>query len=237
MLNGSRVIAVVPARAGSKGVPGKNLKLLGGKSLIAWPIDTAHNVREIDRVIVSTDGSDIAEAAVKLGAEVFLRPSELATDEAVVIDALRDLIARLRGEGETARYMVLLEATSPLRAVSDVRDCLTLLADQKLDSVATFKDADLPPAKAWRLDGNVPTPYLENANPWLPRQKTEPAVQLSGAVYAFDIDMLPNTGNALLFGRSGAVMMPQARCLDIDNEIDFVFAEAILKEQDGQQVS
>jgi CMP-N,N'-diacetyllegionaminic acid synthase len=238
MLDGSRVIAVIPARAGSKGVPGKNLKSLGGKPLIAWPIDTAHDVPEIDRVIVSTDGPEIATEAKKLGAEAYDRPADLATDGAVVIDALRDLVARLRAEGETAKFMVLLEATSPLRAVSDVRDCLALLADQNLDSVATFKDADLPPAKAWRLNGHVPTPYLENANPWLPRQKTEAAMQLSGAVYAFDMDKLPDTGNALLFGMSGAVMMPRSRCVDIDDEMDFTIAEAmILKGHDDKHAS
>lgn len=238
MLDGSRAIAVIPARAGSKGVPGKNLKFLGGKPLIAWPIDTAHDVPEIDRVIVSTDGLDIAAEAKKLGAEAYVRPANLATDDAVVIDALRDLIAQLRSEDEAARYMVLLEATSPLRAVSDVRACLALLVDQNLDSVATFKEADLPPAKAWRLDGHAPMPYLDNANPWLPRQKTEPAIQLSGAVYAFDMNKLPDTGNALLFGRSGAVMMPRSRCVDIDDEMDFMIAEAmILKEHDDKHAS
>lgn len=234
MIGDQRVIAVIPARAGSKGIPRKNLKNLGGKPLIAWPIDIALGMAEIDRTIVSTDGSEIADAARELGAEIYERPAHLATDSAVVIDALRDLIARLRAEGETARYMVLLEATSPLRAAEDVRNCLAALHEQNLDSIATFKEADLSPAKAWRIEDCTPVPFHDDDDPWLPRQKTTPAFQLSGAVYAFVMDSLPGSGNALLFGRQGAVMMPRNRCIDIDEPVDFVVAEAILKAEHDQ---
>ena len=120
MIGGERVVAVVPARAGSKSVPGKNLRELAGRPLVAWPIDVARSVSEIDRVIVSTDGVDIAAVARRFGAEVLDRPTDLATDEAVVLDALRHVIAELRGSGETARYLVLLEPTSPFRQTEDI---------------------------------------------------------------------------------------------------------------------
>src|SRR5450631_3089770 len=143
MLNGERVIAVVPARGGSKSVPGKNIQPLGGKPLLAWSIDVAHEVKEIDRTIVSTDEPKIALVGRAHGAEVYTRPPHLATDEALVIDALKDLLQTLRAEGETAEWIILLEATCPLRSPDDVRNCLKLIQQCAFDSVATFKDADL----------------------------------------------------------------------------------------------
>ena len=92
MLNGKRVIAVIPARGGSKSIPGKNIRPLGGKPLLAWSIDVAQQVSEIDRIIVSTDDAQIASVGRLHGAEVYPRPPHLATDEALVIDALKDLL-------------------------------------------------------------------------------------------------------------------------------------------------
>src|SRR5450631_2088722 len=150
MLNGERVIAVVPARGGSKSVPGKNIQPLGGKPLLAWSIDVAHEVKEIDRTIVSTDDPKIASVGRAHGAEVYERPPHLATDEALVIDALKDLLATLLSEGEMPEWIILLEPTCPLRSADDVRDCLKLVGQGGYDSVATFKDADLNPHRAWR---------------------------------------------------------------------------------------
>ena len=116
MIDGKRVIAVTPARGGSKSVPYKNLYPLGGKPLIAWPIESARATKEIDRILVSTDDDRIAKTAIELGAEVYRRADDLATDSALVADALRELWNRLRSEGEDAEILVLLEATSPFRA-------------------------------------------------------------------------------------------------------------------------
>ena len=228
MIDGKRIVAVIPARAGSKAVKHKNVRVLGGRPLIRWTIDLAREMAEIDRVIVSTDGARIAEVARAGGAEVYDRPPALATDTSLVADTLRDLIHRLRVEGETAEYMILLEPTSPFRAADDVRACIEQLARQPFDSVATFTEAALRPDKAWRLDGPTPRPFIAGADPWRPRQRTAEAYQLSGAAYAFSIDLLPSSGAAVLFGRCGAVVMPRERCLDIDDTHDFALAEDIL---------
>lgn len=232
MIAGQRVVAVVPARAGSKSVPGKNLRNLGGKPLIAWSIETARAVPAIDRVIVSTDGAEIAHVARRCGAEVYDRPPALATDEAQVADALRDLIATLRREGERASIMVLLEPTSPLRLPADVAACLDLMRAHGLDSVATFKEAELNPHRAWRLVDGRPETFLPGADPWQRRQVLPPAHQLNGAVYAFSIPGLMEGagkgGSSLLFGRTGAVEMPRERSVDIDTLVDFATAEALL---------
>src|SRR3569832_586262 len=119
-----RIIAVIPARGGSKDVPHKNIRPLAGKPCIQWTIDLARSMPELVRVIVSTDDDEIAEVSRRCGAEVYKRPAHLATDTAMVIDALRDLHATLKAEGETARCWVLLDPTAPLRTVDDVRNCI-----------------------------------------------------------------------------------------------------------------
>lgn len=238
MIAGRRVVAVVPARAGSKTVPRKNVKPLGGKPLIQWSIEAALAVPAIDRTIVSTDGDEIAAVARAHGAEVYDRPAGLATDTAQVTDALRDLIRRLRAEGEAAGVMVLLEPTAPLRRPEDVTACLGMMAARDLDSVATFKEADLNPHRAWRLVDGRPETFIAGADPWQPRQALPPAWQLNGCVYAFSIEGLmegPGMGGpSLLFGRSGAVVMPRERSIDIDTLVDFAAAEALLALAKGQ---
>jgi len=232
VIGGQRVVAVVPARAGSKSVPRKNIRPLGGKPLIQWSIEVARAVPAIDRTIVSTDGAEIAAVARAQGAEVYVRPAALATDTAQVTDALRDLVRRLRAEGEAAAVMVLLEPTAPLRRPEDVTACLEMMADRGLDSVATFKEADLNPHRAWRLLDGTPEMFIPGADPWLPRQALPPAWQLNGCVYAFSIDGLMQGpgegGQSLLFGRTGAVVMPRERSVDIDTLVDFAAAEALL---------
>lgn len=237
MYHGNRVIAVIPARGGSKTVPGKNVRLLAGRPLLAWSIEAARSVPEIDRVIVSTDDGLIRSVALEHGAEVYRRPAPLATDEALVIDALRELIEVLSGEGEPARIMVLLEPTSPLRTGGDIRQCLELLVDEGRHSVATFKKADLNPHRAWRIRDGRPEVFIPGAVPWLPRQRLPEAFQLNGAVYAFRTDRLLPDSPSLLVGEPGAVLMPSDRSIDIDDEFDFQIAEMLIQRtaRGGQQ--
>lgn len=230
MIDGKRVIAVVPARGGSRSIPLKSIAPLAGRPLIGWSIDLARSMPEIDRVIVSTDSERIARVAREHGAEVYERPARLATDSALVADALRHLAARLRREQEPAELMVLLQATSPLRSAEDVRACLAPLAAGECDSVATFCQAALNPHQAWLLLDGRPQPFLDGARSWQPRQSIPAAYQLTGAVYGFYLDRLPAEGPGLLFGRQRAVVVPRERSLDIDEEIDLIFAEALLRE-------
>lgn len=229
MLNDQRIVAVIPARGGSKSVPGKNIRPLGGIPLIAWSIRVARQVTEIDRVIVSTDDREIAAVARDHGAEVYARPAHLATDAALVIDALRDLRDTLEGEGERIDVMVLLEPTCPFRACEDVRSSLHRLIEKSLDSVATFKHAALNPCRAWRLEEGEATPFINGSDPWLPRQALPSAYQLNGGVYAFRPGRMPEGHAGLLFGRSSGIPMPDERSIDIDNELDFVIAQMLLE--------
>jgi CMP-N,N'-diacetyllegionaminic acid synthase len=225
---GQSVVALIPARGGSKSVKLKNLHELGGKPLIQWSIEVARSTPAIDRVIVSTDHPQIAEAARAMGAEVAMRPDELASDTALAIDVLRHHIRKLRAEGESAKWMTLLEPTAPFRLPRDILACLDQLATRDLESVATFMSAHLNPHRAWTIEDGRPRPFIAGAVPWLPRQKLPVAHQLNGAVYAFEMDRLPSDGVTVLFGRSGAVLMEDERSFDIDTLKDFAVANALL---------
>ena len=172
--------------------------------MLAWSIEVAQQVSEIDRIIVSTD-------------------------EALVIDALKDLLQTLQAERETPEWVILLEPTCPLRTADDVRGCLNLIAQGGYDSVATFKDAELNPHRAWRLIDGVPEVFIGGAVPWLPRQKLPKAYQLNGAVYVFRANLLAEEAKSLLVGKLGAVLMPRDRSQDIDDSVDFTIVEALLK--------
>jgi CMP-N-acetylneuraminic acid synthetase len=223
------VIAVTPARGGSKTIKYKNLKELGGRPLIAWPIATAQATAEIDRVIVSTDDENIRGEAMRLGAEVYDRPHQLASDTAIVADVLRQLRDTLVSEGEPADILVLLEATSPFRTPELVRRCLARLVDESLDSIATFHVAAINPERVWKVTEGHPVPFVEGAVPWQPRQQLTPAYQLNGAVYAFFLHRLPPGSPSLLFGRAGAEVVDPSSVIDIDDERDFVIANALLE--------
>ena len=210
-------------------MPGKNIRLLGGKPLLAWSIEVAQRVSEIDRTIISTDDDQIAAVGRSRGAEVYARPPHLATDEALVIDALKDLLKKLETEGDMPEWVVLLEPTCPLRTADDVRDCLKLVERGGYDSVATFKDADLNPHRAWRIVDGIPEVFITGAIPWLPRQKLPKAYQLNGAVYVFRASSLAQESRSLLVGKLGAVLMPRDRSQDIDESVDFTIAEAFLR--------
>lgn len=229
MIDGLSVVALIPARGGSKSVPLKNLQPLGGMPLLAWPIDTALASDSIDFVIVSTDHADIADYARGRGAALHERPSELAGDTALVIDTVRHLRDELNVAGTPADIMVLLEATSPFRSPALVERCLRRLVDEDLDSIATFHPAAVNPERTWRIEDGRPRPFIDGAVAWLPRQQLTPAYQLNGAVYAFRLASLPDDSASILFGRMGAELVDAADVIDIDDTRDFLIADAILR--------
>jgi CMP-N,N'-diacetyllegionaminic acid synthase len=228
MLEKHRIVALIPLRGGSKSIKNKNLRFLGGKPLMAHSIEVALQVPEIDRIIVSTDSLAIAEVGKNFGAEIYMRPEELATDTALVIDVIRDLRETLNQQGEEASIMVLLEATSPLRSVSLVRKCLQRLVCDNYDSIATFQESDINPHRTWKIDENSIKPFISGAIPWLPRQQLPDTYQLNGAVYAFFLNKLMDNVNSLLFGRMAAEIMND-KTIDIDNEEDLIIAEALFE--------
>jgi CMP-N,N'-diacetyllegionaminic acid synthase len=231
MFRDHRVIALIPARGGSKSMHYKNLRELGGRSLLAWAVGVGKGSKYVDRIILSTDDERIAKAGRELDIEIYMRPAELATDTALVADVIRHLWATLKSEGEAADIMVLLECTSPFRSSQLVDRCIARLVDDELDSLATFQEASLNPERAWRLVDGLPQPFIEGTVPWKPRQTLTPAYQLTGAVYAFRPDRLPPGSPSILFGRFGAEIVHDEPAIDIDTEQDLRLANALLDAQ------
>ena len=215
----SRVLGLIPARGGSRRLPGKNLADLHGRSLLQRAIDAALEARGIDRLIVSTDAPAIAEAARAGGAEVpFLRPAELATDEASSLDVVRHAMAWAdQDEPDAFSHLVLLQPTSPLRTAGDIDLTLNLCRDRgcstavsvtpvsKANTLVIGRDGALAPATAYG------TPFV-----------------LNGAVYVLKWDHANIGGDFIVRGTAYHVM-PESRSVDVDTMEDLGRAAQILK--------
>lgn len=231
MLHGQTVFALIPARAGSKGLPGKNLRDLGGRPLLAWSVAAARESGVVDRIVVSTDGGDIARAALEAGAEVEMRPEALATDEATAADVVRHHLSVWRQRGGPPDVVVYLQPTSPLRTGEDVAEAAIRLVEGELDSLTSFCEAAAHPESAWRMNSDGPAPWNPDVTPWRRRQELEPAFTLNGAVYAFRAERFPDSGDRFLFGRVGSIVMPAERSVDIDDAVDFALAEVLIRDR------
>lgn len=225
------VLAIIPARGGSKGIPGKNIREFAGKPLIAHSIRSALECKLIDNTVVTTDSFEISEVAKQYGAQVINRPKELATDGALVIDAIRHAVVAFEGEEQEVDYVILLEPTSPFRRKEDLEKCVQLLLDGKADSVATFTDAHVSPNRLWRVTADTVEPFIAGAVPWLPRQQQPKAYELTGQIYGMSRKLLFENLEtiSLLLGKAQAVITPPETALDIDTEFDFLKAEMIMR--------
>ena len=225
------VLAVIPARGGSKGIPGKNIRAFAGKPLIAHSIEASLHCSLITRTVVSTDDDEIAKIAYAHGAQVIRRPDELATDTSLVIDAIKHAVREVEEEGRNVDVVLLLEPTSPLRRAEDIENCIQVLLDNKADSVATFTPAHVSPNRLWRVSGDVVEPFIEGAVPWLPRQKQPKAFELTGQIYGLSRKILFEKDDSIstLSGRIFPVITPRDTALDIDTEFDFILAEKVMQ--------
>jgi CMP-N,N'-diacetyllegionaminic acid synthase len=225
------ILVIIPARGGSKGIPGKNIKEFAGKPLIVHSIEASLNCPLVTRTVVSTDDDKIAEIAKAHGAQVIKRPSELAADTSLVIDAMRYTVRKVEEEGEDVDIVILLEPTSPLRRIEDIEKCIQVLLEDKADSAATFTNSDVSPNRLWRVTDDVVEPYIEGAVPWLPRQKQPRAFELTGQIYALSKKILFENEDSIstVSGRIFPVITPRETALDIDTELDFIVAEKVME--------
>lgn len=230
--SGKSAVAVIPARGGSKGLPGKNIMPMFGHPLIAWTIAQAKTSGIFDAIVVSTDSEDIALVAHRYGALTCRRPPELATDTSLVKDAVRHCVGRLEPWFGTPDYLFLLQPTSPLREPSDILDCLAAFEANAADSATTFRPAEEPIEWAYRIAAGVPEPAVKGVKNWLSRQMLPEYYYLNGAVYIVATGLfLADPSQSFLFGRQAASVMPGERSLDVDNAFQFRIAEMMLAER------
>jgi CMP-N-acetylneuraminic acid synthetase len=224
-------VAFIFARGGSKGLPGKNTRLLGGKPLIAWSIERALEVHRIDRVIVSTDSEEIATIARQFGAEVpFIRPAELATDESPEWLSWRHGLEYLRKTtGSIPEVMVSVPSVAPLGLVIDIENCIDEYAKGLSDIVITVTDAHRSPyfnMVKTNLDGSYG--LVDYSFSSINRRQDAPTVyDMTTVCYVANSEFVM-THDSIFEGRVGAVHVPIERSIDIDSLLDFQVAEYLI---------
>jgi N-acylneuraminate cytidylyltransferase len=220
VINGKAVLAVIPARGGSKRVPGKNLRELGGKPLIAWTIEAAKRSRYVDRVILSSEDSEIMSVARAYGCDVpFRRPDDLATDDASSVDVVLHAVQTLGGE---YRYVVLLQPTSPGRNSVDVDGAIEMCDSSGATACTTVCPSSVKPSWMFARDPDGKLTPLFPA-----RSDSVPGVVLNGAVYVVDWTRFVRTRKFVEAGTVG-YLMPRERSIDIDEEFDLQVAGLLI---------
>lgn len=230
MIDKQTVLAIIPARGGSKGLPGKNIMSLAGKPLIAWSIEAATACLEVDRLILSSDDEQIMATARTLGCEVpFVRPASLASDQASGIDVILHALQVLP---EKYDWVVVLQPTSPLRKAEDITACLQLCIQHHAPASVTVV-AGKSPYWSYFLDADQSMmPILGKDNTQTGRQQLPPAYTLNGAVYVARCDWFQQH-RAFVTAETRAHIMSVERSVDVDTVVDFKLAGLLLEERDN----
>jgi CMP-N,N'-diacetyllegionaminic acid synthase len=237
MSRSSPVLATICARGGSKGVPGKNVRPLAGRPLIAWTIECARACPDVDAIVVSTDDDGIAAAAEAAGVPVpFRRPPELASDAAAKLPVIEHAAAWMEKNRDLAAAFVLdLDVTVPLRAPEDIAACVRALREQALDAAITVYEPERNPYfNMVEVADGLARPAIRPAKPIFRRQDAPRVYSVSPAVFGFRRGFLGTT-SYIYEGRVGVVPMPRERAIDIDSEVDFRFAEFLMREREAQR--
>lgn len=228
------ILAIVPARGGSKGLPGKNIKMLNGKPMIHYTIEEAQKSKYINRLILSTDSKEIANVCRPTGIEIpFMRPPELATDTALAIDNYEYTLKKMKEEfGFTADVLVVLQPTSPLRTVEDIDNAIAMYIDRKADSVIGLCETPHPINWTRRVDseGKI-SDYLKERISHANRQELEVLYIPNGVIFVLNVNLFL-AHKIYYFNNTYAYIMPKERSVDIDDQLDFDLAELILKKRE-----
>lgn len=223
------VFGVIPARGGSKGLPGKNLKRLGALSLIGHAVASAREARLLTRFVVSTDSAEIADEARRHGAEApFLRPAELANDHAGMVPVLQHAVRWLESAaGVRPDFVVTLQPTSPFRTGAEIDRTIGRVIETGADSAQTLVEASYHPFFMKTLDGDRTIALFADGKKYVRRQDAPAVYQPSGAVYVTRSPVLMEEGQVLGHDNRG-IVMPFEASVNIDTEWDFLLAELLL---------
>lgn len=235
MSSSKRVLAVIPARGGSKGVPRKNIRDVGGKPLLAYTIETAVEVRSLfHRIIVSTDDEEIAKIGEKYGAEVpFMRPTDLAGDKVKMIPVLQHAVKSIEEmDGIHMDWVMLLQPTAPFRRSEDIRSALEVAERTEHDSVISVVQVfAVHPILMKKIENDTLLPFMMEEVEGTRRQDySPPAYMRNGAIYLTKRDVLMLQDS--IWGKSIApLIMPEERSVSIDSELDMKLVELMLQER------
>ncbi len=225
------ILTIIPARAGSKGVPKKNIRKLNGKPLISYTIKAAQSSTYVDRLVVSTDSKEIANVSIKYGVDVpFLRPKELATDNAKAIGVVKHMLHETE-KLDKIKYSIILylEPPSPFRTFQDINRCIELFIEKRPDSVVSINEANqYHPILMKKIKNNLLKPIWKDEAEGVPRQEYKPTAYMrNGAVYVLKRE---NILDNKFYGKMIIpYLMPEERSICIDSILDWYSAEAMFK--------
>ncbi len=228
------VLGLVPARGGSKGLPGKNTASLAGKPLIVWTLEAALAAACVDDVVVSTDSEHIAEVAAEAGARVpFVRPADLAQDDTPMVDVVLHALDELERRGRTYSAVALLQPTSPLRTARHIDEAAALKSETGSQAVVSVVESEHSPLWSNTLppDGRMGA-FLRPEAVSARRQDLPKHYRLNGAIYLIDTPTL-RTERAFVGAFAVAYVMPREASVDVDEELDLAFAEFLLSREDA----
>lgn len=234
---GPRVLAVIPARGGSKGVPRKNIREVGGRPLIEWTIDTALLAIEaglIERCIVTTDDDEITRIAEEAGADVpFRRPPEISSDQTKMLPVLQDAVRRAEAEDGAYDWILLLQPTNPFRTLGDLRGAIEAGLSGECDSViSVVRVYAVHPMLMKRIEDGILLPWSVPEPEGTRRQDYDPpAYMRNGAIYLTRRDVL--MGGSIWGERIRPFEMPEERSVGIDSELELKLVDLLLRERDG----
>ena len=224
-----KILAIVPARGGSKRLPGKNIKLLGGKPLINWTIEIAQGIPEICEILVSTDDPAIALVAKEAGANVpWLRPEALSTDQATSVDVALHALDWYESENGVVDGLLLLQPTSPFRTQAKIRLGIELFKSHSYRTVIGVSPVKDHPMWAFKMDSGFLVPFIESHGFGTRSQDLEPAFVANGGFYLISPDELRKSKSFVNVEQVPLVGESNTETLDIDTELDFELAEYLL---------
>ncbi|HEX5328686.1 acylneuraminate cytidylyltransferase family protein [Sulfuricurvum sp.] len=230
----AKILCTICARGGSKGVKNKNIKLLGGKPLIAYTIEQAKQSGLFEHIVISTDSDAIAQSAQEYGAEVFFKRSEeMASDTAGKLDVIRDAFKRSEEYyGCTFDTLIDLDATAPLRSVQDIVDSYgQFLRDDNDNLITAMPSRRSPYFNLVEVDASGKVALSKKLSEGVVRRQDAPkSYDMNASIYIWKRDIILNE-NSLFLEKTGLYVMPEERSIDIDTELDFEFVEFLMRKQ------
>ena len=224
-----RILALIPARGGSKRLPGKNMKLLGGKPLINWTIDAAQGIPDICEILVSTDAPEIASVAKEAGANVpWLRPKVLATDQATSVDVALHALDWYESESGVVDGLLLLQPTSPFRTQATIKQGIELFRSNGYRPVIGVSPVQDHPMWTFKMKDGYLVPFVEHHGFGIRSQDLEPALVANGGFYLISPKELRESKSFISLESIPLIEKSSQESLDIDSKEDFNFAEAVL---------
>jgi len=230
MIKNKKILAIIPARGGSKRLPKKNILPLSGKPLIQWTIESAKKSKYIDTTMVSTDCLEIEKVAKDSGALVpYLRSITLSSDTASSMDVIFDVLKYYEEQNKSFDLVLLLQPTSPLRTQTDIDKAIELFIEKEASTVVSVTECDHSPLWSNTLPDNLSLSNFIGEDILLKRSQDLPTYyRLNGAIYLFDVKNIKRDINYLSSPNAFAFVMDKMHSIDIDDELDFKVAQAIL---------